>query len=135
MSGLLRVVKVGGSLLDWLMLPLALEAWLNEQPAAANVLIAGGGRLVDAIRDASQRSALDDERAHWLSIDAMSRNSRLLADLLSGAVSISKYGDLQSAIQTSPCNNHVVFDAAQFLREQEAGLAGHPLPHTWSVTS
>jgi len=131
----IRVVKVGGSLLDWPLLPRALDVWLNKQPSAANVWIAGGGRLVDAIRDASQMSPWDDETAHWLSIDAMSSNSRCLTELMPGAEWFSTFDGLRSAIRRGPCSNRVVFDAAPFLREQEAGLPGHLLPHDWSVTS
>jgi 5-(aminomethyl)-3-furanmethanol phosphate kinase len=129
-----RVVKVGGSLLDWPELPRALDAWLNEQPSAINVLIAGGGNAVDAIRQASRAFLLDDESAHWLSIDAMSINSCLLADLLPDAVLVSMFGELWSAIETNSCLR-IVFDSRQFLREHESELSGSLLPHNWSVTS
>ncbi|HEY2413047.1 MAG TPA: hypothetical protein VGI40_12430 [Pirellulaceae bacterium] len=130
----IRVVKVGGSLFDWPLLPLALDAWLNEQPSATNVLIAGGGNLVESIRQASQVFSLDDETAHWLCIEAMSIQARLLGSLLVDVSLVASYGALQTATQAGSCNR-IVFDAIKFLREQEFRLPGHALPHDWSVTS
>jgi aspartokinase-like uncharacterized kinase len=130
----IRVIKVGGSLLDWPELPVALDAWLNEQSPASNVLIAGGGRLVDVIREACSMFALDDEKAHWLAIDAMSIHSRLLAGLVRVASFVLDFGDLRSRIagnRSAP----IVFDANQFLRHEEHQVPGCRLPHDWSVTS
>jgi aspartokinase-like uncharacterized kinase len=130
----IRVVKVGGSLFDWPSLPRALDGWISAQAAAINVLIAGGGSLVDTIRRASQTFSLDDETAHWLSIDAMSINATFLAGFLPDAESISTYRELRTAIEMDSCRR-LVFDAREFLREHESKLAGCVLPHDWSVTS
>lgn len=130
----LRVIKVGGSLLNWPELPLALDAWLTEQPPAIDVLIAGGGDLVDAIRDASRMFLLDDEAAHWRAIDAMSITCLVLAGILADAKLISAFSELQLSIGRSPCQR-IVFDPNSFLREHERRLPGCLLPHDWSVTS
>jgi len=115
-------------------MPTAINAWLKEQPPALNVLIAGGGALVDAIRQASQTFSLDDESAHWLCIDAMSINSQLLAGVVADALLISSYSELRSALEMdSP--SRTIFDSSKFLREHESCLPGRVLPHDWSVTS
>jgi aspartokinase-like uncharacterized kinase len=129
-----RVIKVGGSLFDWPLLPLALDAWLSGQPSATNVLIAGGGSLVDTIRRASRTFSLDDETAHWLSIDAMGINATFLAGFLPDAELISTYRELRSAVETDSCRR-IVFDAREFLSKHESKLSGCVLPHNWSVTS
>ena len=61
---LTRVIKVGGSLLDWPPLPRAIGSWLATQPAALNVLICGGGPLAETIRRADRDFRLGDETAH-----------------------------------------------------------------------
>jgi len=130
----IRVVKVGGSLLDWPELPVVLDAWLKEQPSASNILISGGGRHVDVIRQTSGSSSLNDETAHWLAIDAMSSNSRWLADFLPNTAFISTYAELQSAAANNSCRR-IVFDVKEFLREHESKLPGSVLPHDWTATS
>jgi aspartokinase-like uncharacterized kinase len=112
----------------------ALRSWLEKQPRAINVLIAGGGNPVDAIREASRAGSLDDESAHWAAIDAMSINARLLAGLLDEAEFISTFTTLKAAI-TDYSYRQTVFDVRQFLRGHESKLDGCILPHDWSVTS
>lgn len=134
MRDTIRVVKVGGSLLKWSPLPAALNEWLASQPPAINILIAGGGPLVDAIRQVSQLQSLSDESAHWLCIDAMSVTSRLLADLLTDFERITEFDDLSHRIATST-TKPIVFDPNEFLRKHESHQPGHVLPHSWAATS
>ena len=83
MSGLpIRVVKVGGSLFGFTEFVQAWNGWLAEQPPAVNVLIAGGGKLADVIREADAAWGLGEEAAHWLCVDVMGVSARLLATLL-----------------------------------------------------
>jgi aspartokinase-like uncharacterized kinase len=115
-------------------LPLALDAWLAAQDAAINVLIAGGGSLVDAIRRASRTFSLHDETAHWLATDAMSIHCRLLGSSLANANLISTYSALLAAVETG-AGTRIVFDPNQFLRDQESHLPGCVLPCDWTVSS
>jgi aspartokinase-like uncharacterized kinase len=130
----IRVIKVGGSLLNWPELTLALETWLNEQLPVSTVLIAGGGRLVDVIREMSSAFSVDDERAHWLAVDAMSIQSRLLAGLVTKASFIADFSDLRCRLSIDK-SARIVFDANHFLRHEEHQFPGCRLSHDWSVTS
>ena len=122
----LRVVKVGGSLLDWPPLPRALREWLDGQPPAVNLLVCGGGPLTVAIRAADRTFALGEERAHWLCIDVLSVTAHLLAALLGDVPIVETFDNLPP---TS------VFDPRRFLYEQEPQFPGCVLPHTWSATT
>jgi len=124
----LRVVKVGGSLLDWDELPAALKNWLTRQTPATNVLVSGGGRFADAIRRADESHALGEEASHWLCVDAMSLTARLLGKMAKLAV-VTRAEDVPES--AAAC----VFDPGQFLRELEPKLFAATLPHTWAVTS
>jgi aspartokinase-like uncharacterized kinase len=128
-----RVVKVGGSLLDWPPLATVLPAWLVRQPPAWNVLIAGGGELADAIRRLDAAHALGDEAAHWLCIDALQITARLLAAILGATEPANSLEDLP-ALQASAVQP-VIFDPGEFLRHRESQLPGQTLPRDWSVTS
>jgi hypothetical protein len=48
----IRVVKLGGSLLDLEELPERLTRWIAAQRAMASVMVVGGGWLADALRAA-----------------------------------------------------------------------------------
>jgi aspartokinase-like uncharacterized kinase len=131
---LVRIVKVGGSLLDWPPLARKLPEWLAAQPPAVNVLLCGGGGLADAIRSADHHFSIGDGTAHWLCIDALSISARLLAAVLCKAPLVSRLADLQAQIGRGlPVN--LIFDPYEFLHDWEPNLPGLPLPHDWSVTS
>ena len=74
-----RVVKVGGSLFDLPDLPERLRKWLAVQETAQNVLIAGGGRFVDTLRQLNDSRPMNDETSHWLAIDLMDVAAHVLA--------------------------------------------------------
>ena len=131
----LRVAKVGGSLLNWRHLPVALRRWLSEQPPACTVLIAGGGGLADVIRQADQVHGLGEEAAHVLCIDALKVTARLLATLLKKLAQWTTWDELRSAASDDRLQACVVLEVSTFLSAAESTAAGHGLPHTWKVTS
>jgi aspartokinase-like uncharacterized kinase len=125
---MIRVVRVGGSLLTWKSFVPAFTSWLDNQPQARNVLIAGGGPWVELLRQAADRFDLDEESAHWLSIRAMSTTAQLLSTLVAADV-ISDFDELVVCQR-----RQVVFDVEAFLRSINSGH-DTSLPATWNVTS
>jgi aspartokinase-like uncharacterized kinase len=132
MAGALRIIKLGGSLLDWDQLQPALTRWLGDQPPAKNVLLAGGGRLADQVRYYDQLHNLDPTTTHLAAAMTMSATARLVAALLGGLQVVTKVDQLRAA---SPAHGCVVFDAYCFLANEEACAAGDSLPCGWEVTS
>lgn len=130
----IRVVKVGGSLLDWPELPKALAEWIQSQPTSVHLLIAGGGSLAQAIWQASRAFALPDDAAHWLCIDALSVTARLLAEVVSGVQLVSQFDALKERARNA-VTGAVVCDCNSFLREHEHHSHGHVLPCDWTVSS
>jgi hypothetical protein len=105
-----------------------LRRWLARQPAAANVLLVGGGRVADAVREYDRLHGLSESDAHWLAIRAMEFNSRLLASVLTEADwldSLDGWADCVAPL--------AILNPYQFMREDEN--FGHPLPASWQVTS
>ena len=132
-----RVVKVGGSLLDYADLVPALGVWLGRQPPGHFVFLAGGGKLVRAVQEAEARFGLSEETTHWLCLAGMSVTAKLLASLLGEVPLLQDFDSLRRATN-APCGGArkvVVFDAARFLRDGEAQMAGEPLPKNATVTS
>jgi len=123
------VVKVGGSLFDWPRLRVQLNAWLRQLDAGRVLLIPGGGRAAEAIRQLDRVHQLGDDAAHWLAIQAMSFNAHFLKEVLPAA-----------DIAADPCDDGLacasgwyLLDAAPFFRADETN-SDH-LPHGWQVTS
>lgn len=124
---MIRVIRVGGSLLTWPSFVTAFSSWLDQQPESTNILIAGGGPWVELIRQAATRFDVEDEAAHWLAIHAMSTTAELLATLLK-VESVSCWERLQTIRR-----GVVVFQVESFLRMDASGP--QPLPRSWDVTS
>lgn len=130
-----RVVKVGGSLFGWAEFVSAWRGWLAEQPPAVNVLIAGGGKLADVIREADAAWGLGEEASHWLCVELLDVSARLLAAVLPEARREDSWDGLLRLLSDGDGHQPIVLSPGQFLVEVEAGLPPQPLPHRWSVTS
>src|SRR5579862_134578 len=84
MAETLTVVKIGGSLYDLPDLRSRLQRWLDRLPGRI-LLVPGGGRTTDVIRDFDAVHSLGEERSHWLALRALALNAVCLADLLPDA--------------------------------------------------
>ncbi|MFV1966276.1 MAG: hypothetical protein ACC628_12705, partial [Pirellulaceae bacterium] len=124
----IRVVKVGGSLFDLPDLRGALARWTARQSPANNVLIAGGGPLVDLIRKVDQPLRLDAEKVHWACISVLAASARLMAALLPEANLIESYAVLRRQVERSD-TGLFVFSVERFLRIQEESAGGLKLPY------
>jgi aspartokinase-like uncharacterized kinase len=71
----IRVVKLGGSLLEFDRTPDQLRRWLSRQTPMRTVWIVGGGRLVDEIRQREPSENLDAMDVHTTCIELMDVNS------------------------------------------------------------
>ncbi len=80
----IRVVKLGGSLLDLPDLGQRVEAWLSSQSPACNLMIVGGGEIVEQIRNLDNVHGFDPSDVHWLCVDLLTTSAHLAAKLLNG---------------------------------------------------
>jgi 5-(aminomethyl)-3-furanmethanol phosphate kinase len=122
----IRVTKVGGSLLNLPDLSDRIQRWLDQQAPAQNILILGGGILVDAIRTESQG---DDASDHWSCIAIMNALALTFASNVSAAQCIT------SPVNLAKSNSCYVFAPETWLRDHEPHLPGTRLPESWDVTS
>jgi aspartokinase-like uncharacterized kinase len=74
-----RVIKVGGSLLSRPNLPDSLNGWIARQSVAQNLVIVGGGELVDAIRRLDQVRPGDPVVTHWRCVELMETSRMIFA--------------------------------------------------------
>jgi 5-(aminomethyl)-3-furanmethanol phosphate kinase len=133
-----RVVKLGGSLLDDADVAARYRRWLKTQRPARNVLLVGGGKLVEVLRRADRTHSLDESLLHSLAIDCMGINARLVAGLLPEAELVAEWNGLRRRLlQMLPDGKSgtLVFDVTGFMRQIEPRLPGTLLAHGWGVTS
>ena len=78
----IHVTKIGGSLLDLPDLPTRWRQWRDPQKTIHQVVVVGGGMLVDALRQQALHRSISDDLAHWSAVDLMAVNTRLLASQL-----------------------------------------------------
>ncbi len=124
------VVKVGGSLLDWPSLPARLADYLATRRGDRLVLVVGGGRFADTLRDLDATHALGEARSHALALRVLDLTAWVVADLMPGLVVVDEIDDLESAWSSGLVP---VLAPRRFLDADER--SGVFLPHAWSTTT
>lgn len=124
-----RVVKLGGSLLELPHMADRLREWFAAQVPAVNVLVVGGGALVDQVRRYDEIHRLPAEESHWLAIRAMGYTAELVKVCLSEATLVHRLEEL--CIAEPNCVQ--ILDVEQTLRDEVD--EPNALPCGWHVTS
>jgi aspartokinase-like uncharacterized kinase len=125
------VLKVGGSLLDWPGLPRALSNLLDTLESDRLVLVAGGGQIVEVLRQLDRIHQVGEERSHELALRAMDLTARVLASILPGAIVVDQIDALGPAWLRG---EYPILAPRRFL-DADDRTSGSPLPHHWDVTS
>ena len=134
----LRVIKLGGSLLTLPDLRNRFHRWLNDQSPAINLLVCGGGELVEAIRQIDSAQQLETTFTHWLCIDLMKTTASLAAAILGIEHVIAEPNELSRFVSASPLNTLAVIQPTAYLsREANAAQPAElpALPENWDCTS
>ena len=138
----LRVLKLGGSLLDLPELAARLGRWLDRQERLAGVMIVGGGALVDAIRAADRTHALGEAAAHALCLQTMGVTAALAHQIFAG----SRLRTELRQIDRLPGSPLQILDVRELLAEsgrppqseirpEQVSATALALPESWQVTS
>lgn len=125
------VVKVGGSLLDWPEFPARLSAYVHQRANDRLVLVVGGGRSADVIRQLDEIHSLGEAPSHALALHSLDLTARILAVLVPGLEVVAHPQDLGpvwNAGRTPILTPRLMLDD-----DDRAGL--DPLPHSWTVTT
>ena len=114
-----RVIKLGGSLLKHHDLARRFVSWLDRQPTVDdNILIVGGGELVEQLRTYDEHFQLGDSLSHQMAIELMALNARVVARAI----------DWPLVDRWNRCSGNHLLDVTAFCEQSS-------LPHDWSVTS
>jgi aspartokinase-like uncharacterized kinase len=127
----LAVYKIGGSLFNLPELPLVMRQVLAQRPDASALLVAGGGRAADLVREWDSVHGLGAESAHALALESMDLGASLLAHFFPDARLVRSEEQARMAAGDHALS---ILCAGCFIRAAEA--EGHPpLEHSWRVTS
>jgi aspartokinase-like uncharacterized kinase len=125
--GELAVIKIGGRLSR---IPGALErvcAAVQEASREHSVIVVpGGGRFADAVRDFERQVPVSPDTAHWMAILAMDQYGHALADRIRGAELVEEPGGLTDSLARGSV---AVLAPFRWMRSADV------LPHSWEVTS
>jgi 5-(aminomethyl)-3-furanmethanol phosphate kinase len=124
------VVKVGGSLLDWPELPARLASYLESRRADRLVLVVGGGRFADVLRDLDAIHSLGEVRSHALALRVLDLSAHVLADLLPG---LEVVDDVTQVADAWALGRVPILAPRLFLHVDDR--SPDPLPHAWSTTT
>lgn len=128
----LRVIKLGGSLLSVQETPRRIRGWLESESAlqvtcdlesTRNIWIVGGGEMVNTVRDWDAKFSLETESLHWLCVDLMDLNARLLSAWFS-------QWPIWDHQQAFPSQSNQILLTRDWLGQQE-----NSLPKSWATTS
>ncbi|QDT44547.1 Uridylate kinase [Gimesia alba] len=125
------VIKVGGSLFDLPDLCTRLQRVLDHLENATPLIVCGGGTAADLVRDWDRRHHLGESKSHWLAIQAMMLNERLLCALLPDASLVSSPS---AAAQVWNAGRTPVLCAYEYLTQTSSSDFA-TLPESWDVTS
>ena len=117
-----RVIKVGGSLLGQPQLPQRLNQFLANAHCDRNIIVAGGGKLVDTVRMWHKIHPISDEWCHQSSVRLMTETARLLSEICGRLPIVSKISNI-------PKRGNVIL-----ICEHEI-LSSDQLEASWKVTS
>jgi len=124
------VIKVGGSLYEWADLAPRLRGFLDHLRNHRVLVVPGGGRMVDIIRELDRQHALGETTCDDLALRALSVSARFLGALLGRSVVVESLEECRGAWER---NDMPILNCHSFLRatcERETGL-----PSSWDVTS
>ncbi len=123
------VIKIGGSLLAEPGTMRRVADWLaaTRRRGATRLLIAGGGPVVEGLREIDAANGLPVEASHWAAVRLMDSNTRLLAEWAPGIEEIDSIQPLLPGDKAFVCQ--------AWLHEEEPSQPGVGLATGWRTTS
>ncbi len=131
-SSAVRVVKLGGSLLQCADLCARLQKWFAQQSAKPSLIVVGGGELANTIRKLDQRFQIDPAVCHQLAIETMAINSRLVASLWPDVVWVE---EIAAFVAHHPAPSIGIVNPITFMVQMPATGKRVALPPSWAITS
>jgi aspartokinase-like uncharacterized kinase len=121
------VVKFGGGLLgrDGAFAS-AVRALAASAAGRSLLVVPGGGRFAETVREQCRELQIDADTAHWMALLGMDQYAHALAARIPGAALVECEQEIALAL---PAGRIPVLAPYRWIRDVD------PLPHSWDVTS
>ena len=123
------VVKLGGSLYDHPQLMPGIHKWLATREESRILIVAGGGVLVDAIRELDRWQSIGQELSHRYALQA----TQLATMILSERTGLSIAPHLLEWWEKAVVSRVQLLNSEVFLQRYETQFGA--VPHTWELTT
>ncbi len=125
------VVKIGGSLLLWPQFPDRLQALLGGLGEDRPVLVVGGGRAADFVRELDSLHRIGDKQSHRLALRALDLTASVVASIVPALRVVTETRKMAEAFHDGLIP---VFAPRSFLENIDS-QGPNPLQASWDVTS
>jgi aspartokinase-like uncharacterized kinase len=131
-----RVVKVGGSLLERVDLQAAMMSWLGRQETCETLIVTGGGRLVDAIRELDTIRPGDVRQTHWLCVELLDVTVSLMSNWFDWPI-LTSSKELQHGVAHGFATDRPTLVAVRsfYHPDHEGDSLNLRLPCNWQTTT
>lgn len=96
-----RVIKLGGSLLDLPDLRSRMFDWLASLTPANNLILVGGGELVESMRSLDSLHRFDPSWVHWRCVELLSLTHQIVQQLVPEFDSIDDASQLSEFVRVT----------------------------------
>ncbi len=127
-----RIVKIGGSLLTRGDLIPAINDWLAQQTPAENVVIVGGGALIDAVRQLDVVRPGKEATVHWRCIELLGTTFQITAEWFPAWNQIRTRESFQCGVDFGFSSSQpTIVNVGAFYQASDK----HKLPLDWRTTT
>lgn len=128
---MIRVIKVGGSLLMEPRLVARVGNWIGQQEPATNLVIFGGGKIIEAVRELDAIHSLDPSATHWHCVDLLNATFQLACDWFESWGVVATSGALSRICSQPIAEVPFLVRVDAFYHPGDAGR----LPQDWRTTT
>lgn len=118
-------------MLGWAEFPARLRAYLDGAGAGPFVLVVGGGRAADFVRELDSVHGIGDKRSHGLALRALDLTAQVVAALVPGLAVVDRIDELSGVWE----RGRVPVLAPRWYLENLDGRSARPLAESWEVST
>lgn len=132
-----RIIKIGGSMLLRDNLASAVNQWLTAHPADQTMIIVGGGKLIDAVRELDQQHTMPPQQTHWICVDLLTATACFAADVLGWPLikTEQEWKEILQLKKTFPSSQLPTVITPAVFYNKSTSVSDTQIPHDWRTTT